>query len=90
MNPETLCLDQRKPGDPTEDPGHPVDPSPIRSKPDATTACHTYLHPDVRMDCSSRGESLDDGRKQTRRRPRQAQNPRLICGVVFLVHLIPN
>lgn len=54
IEPELLC----KESDPTSnqtDPGKPVDPSPIRGKVDATTLCHTYLFPEVRMDCSNRG-----------------------------------
>ncbi|CAG03392.1 unnamed protein product [Tetraodon nigroviridis] len=62
VNPEMLCLDPQTPGDPTEDPGLPTDPRPIRTKADATTTCHTYLYPDIRMDCSNRGKFLDDGR----------------------------
>lgn len=55
-----LCLDPKAPDDPTGDPGYPIDPSPIRTKADATTTCHTYLYPEVRMDCSNRGKLLDD------------------------------
>ncbi|XP_053741069.1 leucine-rich repeat-containing protein 17-like [Synchiropus splendidus] len=33
----------------------PAQPVPFRSKPDATTSCHTYLFPQVRMDCRNRG-----------------------------------
>lgn len=60
VNAEMLCLDPKPPGDPTEDPGYPTDPRPLHTKADATSSCHTYLYPDVRMDCSSRGKSLDD------------------------------
>ncbi|XP_068595787.1 leucine-rich repeat-containing protein 17-like [Brachionichthys hirsutus] len=55
-DPELLCKESvnEEQGDETE-PLFPVDPIPIRTKPDATTACHTYLFPQVRMDCSKRG-----------------------------------
>lgn len=32
-----------------------LEPSSIRSKPDATTVCYTYHYPQIRMDCSNRG-----------------------------------
>ncbi|XP_059191184.1 leucine-rich repeat-containing protein 17-like [Centropristis striata] len=52
IDPELLC----KETDPADDPqGDQTDPIPIRTKPDATTACHTYLFPQIRMDCSNRG-----------------------------------
>lgn len=53
---ELLCKDPTSDpqGDQT-DPREPVGPSPIRNKLDATTLCHTYLFPEVRMDCSNRG-----------------------------------
>ncbi|XP_071358219.1 leucine-rich repeat-containing protein 17-like [Trachinotus anak] len=58
VDPELLC----KESDPADDPQgdqtdttYPVEPSPLRSKPDATTSCHTYLFPQIRMDCSKRG-----------------------------------
>lgn len=54
INPEFLCKEL----DPTSnqtDPAKPVEPSPIRGKFDATTLCHTYLYPEVRLDCSNRG-----------------------------------
>lgn len=56
VNPETLCPGSGAAGGPSPSPGVPVDPSPIRTKADATATCHTYLHPEVWMDCSSRGE----------------------------------
>lgn len=33
----------------------PLEPSGIRTKPDATAVCHTYLFPQVRMDCTNKG-----------------------------------
>ncbi|KAM7396562.1 hypothetical protein PAMP_019595 [Pampus punctatissimus] len=58
VNPELLCKEM----DPISDPLvnkmdliDPVEPSPIRTKPHAITSCHTYLFPQVHMDCSSRG-----------------------------------
>lgn len=58
VDPELLCKEtgptSNPPGNQT-DPTYPIDPVPIRTKPDATTACHTYLFPQVRMDCSKRG-----------------------------------
>ncbi|XP_044213347.1 leucine-rich repeat-containing protein 17-like isoform X1 [Thunnus albacares] len=58
VNPELLCKETDAIGDPQGDqtvPIDPVQPVPIRSKPDATTSCHTYLFPQIRMDCSGRG-----------------------------------
>ncbi|XP_068168994.1 leucine-rich repeat-containing protein 17-like [Antennarius striatus] len=56
VDPELLCKESEneEQGDETE-PLFPIDPIPIRTKPDATTSCHTYLFPQVRMDCSNRG-----------------------------------
>ncbi|XP_028305230.1 leucine-rich repeat-containing protein 17-like [Gouania willdenowi] len=57
VDPEMLCkefdpaIDQQ--GDQT-DPSGPLDPIPFRRQ-DATTLCHTYFFPQVRMDCSNRG-----------------------------------
>ncbi|XP_029953040.1 leucine-rich repeat-containing protein 17-like [Salarias fasciatus] len=54
INPELLCQEP----DPTSnqtDPAKPLEPSSIRGKSDATVVCHTYLFPEVRMDCSNRG-----------------------------------
>jgi len=60
INPEFLCKEKTGPtGKPQGDqtyPTNPVQPIPIRTKPDATTSCHTYLFPQVRMDCSKRGK----------------------------------
>lgn len=59
VDPELLCEEKDPIGDPQGDqtaPTYPVEPSPIRTKPDATTSCHTYLFPQIRMDCSNRGE----------------------------------
>lgn len=58
VNPELLCKESDPTGDPQGDetePLFPLDPVPIRTKPDATTSCHTYLFPQIRMDCSKRG-----------------------------------
>lgn len=59
VDPEILCketdpIDESQ-GDGTE-PIFPLEPVPIRTKPDATTTCHTYLFPQIRMDCSKRGK----------------------------------
>ncbi|XP_011605484.1 leucine-rich repeat-containing protein 17 [Takifugu rubripes] len=54
VNPEMICLDSETTGDPSEGPSYTEDPTPIRTKADATTTCHTYLYPEVRMDCSNR------------------------------------
>nr|XP_057932101.1 leucine-rich repeat-containing protein 17-like [Doryrhamphus excisus]XP_057932102.1 leucine-rich repeat-containing protein 17-like [Doryrhamphus excisus] len=58
VDPELLCKESdptgRPQGDQT-DPANPGEPSPFQSKPDATTSCHTYYFPQVRMDCSNRG-----------------------------------
>ncbi|XP_034541694.1 leucine-rich repeat-containing protein 17-like [Notolabrus celidotus] len=58
VDPEMLCKEADPAGDPQGDETEPLfslDPIPIRIKPDATIACHTYLFPQVRMDCSNRG-----------------------------------
>lgn len=58
IEPELLCKETDPTGDPQgdqTDPTHPVEPIPIRTKPDATTTCYTYLFPQIRMDCSNRG-----------------------------------
>lgn len=58
VDPELLCKEfdpsSVTQGDQT-DPSDAALPVPFRSKPDATTTCHTYRFPQVRMDCSSRG-----------------------------------
>ena len=63
MDPELLCLELEPPSDPPDPQGedqrdstYPLQPIPIRGKPDATTSCHTYLFPTPRLDCRSRGE----------------------------------
>lgn len=60
VDPELLCqepdLAENTQGDQTDITG-PAQPSPFRGKPDATTSCHTYLFPQMRMDCSKRGKS---------------------------------
>ncbi|KAI9529967.1 hypothetical protein NQZ68_008206 [Dissostichus eleginoides] len=59
IDPEFLCKEKTDPtGKPQGDQTYPtnaVQPIPIRTKPDATTSCHTYLFPQVLMDCSKRG-----------------------------------
>lgn len=58
VNPEFLCKETDQTSSPQGDqtgPTVPPRPSPIRIKPDATTSCHTYLFPHVRMDCRGRG-----------------------------------
>nr|XP_046250527.1 leucine-rich repeat-containing protein 17-like [Scatophagus argus] len=55
---ELLCKEIDPAGDPQgdqTDPTFSLEPVPIRTKPDATTTCHTYLFPQIRMDCSKRG-----------------------------------
>ncbi|CDQ94572.1 unnamed protein product [Oncorhynchus mykiss] len=63
VDPELLCLELEPPSDPPDPQGedqrdstYPLQPIPIRGKPDATTSCHTYLFPTLRLDCRSRGE----------------------------------
>ncbi|KAG8012564.1 Leucine-rich repeat-containing protein 17 [Nibea albiflora] len=55
VDPEILCKETDptdvSQGDETE-PIFPLEPVPIRTKPDAITSCHTYLFPEIRMDCS--------------------------------------
>ncbi|KAM7414379.1 hypothetical protein PAMA_019274 [Pampus argenteus] len=58
VDPELLCKEMNPKGDQQVnqmDLIDPVEPRPIRTKPDATTSCYTYLFPQVRMDCSNRG-----------------------------------
>ncbi|XP_041794184.1 leucine-rich repeat-containing protein 17-like [Chelmon rostratus] len=60
VDPELLCKETGPTDDPQgdqTDSTYPVEPIPIRTKPDATTSCHTYLFPQIRMDCSNRGLS---------------------------------
>lgn len=59
VNPEILCKEKDPNGGPQGDETEPLfelEPIPIRTKPDATTACHTYLIPEMRLDCSNRGK----------------------------------
>ncbi|CAB1313710.1 unnamed protein product [Coregonus sp. 'balchen'] len=58
VDPELLCpeLDPDPQGEEQRNSTYPLQPSPIRGKPDATTSCHTYLFPTPRLDCRSRGE----------------------------------
>ncbi|XP_056272546.1 leucine-rich repeat-containing protein 17-like [Pseudoliparis swirei] len=58
IDPSLLCKGTDPTDDQQGDQTDPVDtaePIPIRTKPDATTFCHTYLFPQLRMDCSNRG-----------------------------------
>ncbi|XP_070686448.1 leucine-rich repeat-containing protein 17-like [Pempheris klunzingeri] len=55
VDPELLCKERDPTDDPQSDRTYPVEPIPIRTKPNAITSCHTYLFPQVRMDCSNRG-----------------------------------
>ncbi|XP_060891105.1 leucine-rich repeat-containing protein 17-like [Labrus mixtus] len=58
VDPEMLCKETDPAGHPQGDETEPLfhfEPSHIRTKPDATTSCNTYLFPQVRMDCSHRG-----------------------------------
>ncbi|KAG7521682.1 leucine-rich repeat-containing protein 17-like [Solea senegalensis] len=55
---ELICKESDSVGDPQGDGTEntvPIDPIPFRGKPDVTTSCHTYLFPQVRLDCSKRG-----------------------------------
>ncbi|XP_019934491.2 leucine-rich repeat-containing protein 17-like [Paralichthys olivaceus] len=58
IDPQLLCKESDltgvPQGDQTDTPG-PVEPAPFRSKPDITTTCHTYIFPQIRMDCTKRG-----------------------------------
>lgn len=59
VDPELLCKEFDPSSITQDDQRDPADsalPIPFRTKPDATTTCHTYLFPQVRMDCSSRGK----------------------------------
>ncbi|XP_026222020.1 leucine-rich repeat-containing protein 17-like [Anabas testudineus] len=58
VDPELLCKESDPTGDPMEDQRdstNTLKPSPIRSKPDAIAACHTYFFPQMRMDCRKQG-----------------------------------
>ncbi|XP_008299132.1 leucine-rich repeat-containing protein 17 [Stegastes partitus] len=58
VDPELLCKESPATGSQQgnqTDPTDSVEPSPIRSKLDATALCHTYLFPQIRMDCRNRG-----------------------------------
>lgn len=59
VNPDLLCKERNSTSIPQEaqkDGTNPLEPVPIRKKPEATTTCHTYLFPQRRMDCSKRGK----------------------------------
>lgn len=51
----SLCKELDPTGDPNVNVTHPIEPSPIRGKSDATTLCHTYIFPRAWMDCRNRG-----------------------------------
>ncbi|KAJ8003058.1 hypothetical protein DPEC_G00165410 [Dallia pectoralis] len=53
VDPEQLCLEPQE--DNWGNDTVPLQPSAIRSKPDATTICHTYLFPTPQLDCRGRG-----------------------------------
>lgn len=72
MDPETLCQAPGSTGEP------PVDPGSLRTKADAIASCHTYLYPEVRMDCSSRGKPPSHTRR-ARRQARSWQNTQCFC-----------
>uniref|UniRef100_A0A3P8V623 Leucine-rich repeat-containing protein 17-like n=1 Tax=Cynoglossus semilaevis TaxID=244447 RepID=A0A3P8V623_CYNSE len=58
VDPELLCKEPDPANDPQGDQtgnSLPVNPIPYQGKPDATTSCHTYHFPEMRMDCSKRG-----------------------------------
>ncbi|XP_075998472.1 leucine-rich repeat-containing protein 17-like [Genypterus blacodes] len=58
LDPELLCQEAVHTSNPQGDQTDVTDPVgslPFRNKPDATTSCHTYFYPHLRMDCSSRG-----------------------------------
>ncbi|XP_049578240.1 leucine-rich repeat-containing protein 17-like [Syngnathus scovelli] len=58
LDPELLCKkmdpDEKPQGDQT-DPNDVFEPIHFQNKPDATTSCHTYYFPQIRVDCSNRG-----------------------------------
>lgn len=59
VDPELLCKETDPTGDTQDDQTDPINavkPIPIRTKPDATISCHTYLFPQIWMDCSNRGK----------------------------------
>lgn len=61
VDPELLCKESDPTGDPMEDQRdstNTLKPSPIRSKPDAIAACHTYFFPQMRMDCRKQGKAI--------------------------------
>ncbi|KAM4554146.1 leucine-rich repeat-containing protein 17-like [Fundulus diaphanus] len=55
IDPESLCKESNPIGDLNGNVTHPIEPSPIRGKSDATTLCHTYIFPRTWMDCRNRG-----------------------------------
>uniref|UniRef100_A0A3Q3WPV1 LRRCT domain-containing protein n=1 Tax=Mola mola TaxID=94237 RepID=A0A3Q3WPV1_MOLML len=61
VNPDLLCKEEIQTGNIQEDETDPkfhLKPIPIRTKPDAITSCHTYLFPQIWMDCSDRGKTI--------------------------------
>ncbi|KAK2917974.1 hypothetical protein Q8A73_004720 [Channa argus] len=55
VDPGLLCKESHPTTDLETDPISSVEPSSLRSKPNAINSCHTYLFPQVRMDCSKQG-----------------------------------
>ncbi|XP_017278565.1 leucine-rich repeat-containing protein 17 [Kryptolebias marmoratus] len=55
IDPDLLCEDLDSTGKPNTNLTVFIEPSPIRSKSDAATLCHTYVFPKVWMDCRNRG-----------------------------------
>ncbi|XP_037538727.1 leucine-rich repeat-containing protein 17 [Nematolebias whitei] len=55
IDPESLCKDIESTGDPNNNLTISIEPSPIRTKSDATMLCHTYVFPKRWMDCRNRG-----------------------------------
>ncbi|XP_061578065.1 leucine-rich repeat-containing protein 17-like [Cololabis saira] len=55
VDPELLCKELDTSVNVNSNLTNFLEPSPIRSKSDATTLCHTYIFPRIRMECSKRG-----------------------------------
>lgn len=55
LNAEQLCKELPSSDQVLQPTSSALEPSGIRTKPDATVVCHTYLFPTVRMDCRNRG-----------------------------------
>ncbi|MEQ2258657.1 hypothetical protein XENORESO_000866 [Xenotaenia resolanae] len=56
IDPELLCKELEPVGDPNGNVTHPIEPSPIRGKSDATMLCYTYIFPHTWMDCKNQGK----------------------------------